>query len=80
MTDLKPHFITVERPYKEGTVEVFEQEISARGVKKAELAITALGVYEAEIDGSKVGDIFLAPVTPIIRRICTFRSMTLQIC
>lgn len=61
MTDLKPHFITVERPYKEGTVEVFEQEISARGVKKAELAITALGVYEAEIDGSKVGDIFLAP-------------------
>jgi alpha-L-rhamnosidase len=61
VTDLKPHFITVERPYKEGTVEVFEQEISARGVKKAELAITALGVYEAEIDGSKVGDIFLAP-------------------
>ena len=61
MTDLKPHFITVERPYKEGTVEVFEQEISAKGVKKAELAITALGVYEAEIDGEKVGDIFLAP-------------------
>lgn len=61
MIDLKPHFITVERPYKEGTVEVFEQEIAAKGVKKAELAITALGVYEAEIDGEKVGDVFLAP-------------------
>ena len=61
MIDLKPHFITVERPYKEGTVEVFEQEIAAKGVKKAELAITALGVYEAEIDGEKVSDVFLAP-------------------
>ncbi len=61
MIDLKPHFITVERPYKEGTVEVFEQEIATKGVKKAELAITALGVYEAEIDGEKVGDVFLAP-------------------
>lgn len=61
MIDLKPHFITVERPYKEGTVEVFEQEIATKGIKKAELAITALGVYEAEIDGEKVGDVFLAP-------------------
>lgn len=59
--DLKPHFITVERPYKEGTVEVFEQRIDAPDVKKAALTITALGVYEAEIDGNKVGDIFLAP-------------------
>ena len=56
MIDLKPHFITVERPYKEGTVEVFEQEIATKGVKKAELAITALGVYEAEIDGELVPD------------------------
>ena len=61
LRDLKPHFITVERPYKEGTVEVFEQPIGASGVKKATLTITALGVYEAEIDGKKVGDIFLAP-------------------
>ena len=59
--DLKPRFITVERPYKEGAVEVFEQDISAAGVKKATLTITALGVYEAEIDGKKVGDVFLAP-------------------
>ena len=61
LRDLKPYFITVERPYKEGTVEVFEQPIGASGVKKATLTITALGVYEAVIDGKKVGDIFLAP-------------------
>ncbi len=61
LTDLKPHFITVERPYKDGTVEVFEQAINGADVKKAVLTITALGVYEAEIDGKKVGDIFLAP-------------------
>ncbi len=59
--DLKPHFITVERPYKEGTVEVFEQKIAGADIKKATLTITALGVYEAEIDGRKVGDVFLAP-------------------
>ena len=61
LTELKPHFITVERPYKEGTVEVFEQAIGSANVKKATLTITALGVYEAEIDGKKVGDIFFAP-------------------
>lgn len=59
--DLKPYFITVNRPYKEGTVEVFEQTISAADVKKATLTITALGVYEAELNGEKVGNIFLAP-------------------
>ncbi len=59
--DLKPHFITVERPYREGTVEVFEQKIAGADIKKATLTITALGVYEAEIDGRKVGDVFLAP-------------------
>ena len=61
LLDLKPHFITVDRPYKEGTVEVFEQAISAAKVKKATLTITALGVYEAELNGEKVGDVFLAP-------------------
>ena len=61
MIDLKTHFITVDRPYKEGTVEVFEQTIGAMDVKRAALTITALGVYEAEINGKKVGDIFLAP-------------------
>ena len=61
LPDLKPHFITVERPYKEGTVEVFEQSIAVGDVVKATLTITALGVYEADINGQKVGDVFLAP-------------------
>lgn len=61
MIDLKPAFITVDRPYKEGTVEVFEQPIPGGRIKKATLTVTALGVYEAEIDGRKVGDVFLAP-------------------
>lgn len=59
--DLKPYFITVNRPYKEGTVEVFEQAVAVSDVKKATLTITALGVYEADLNGEKVGDIFLAP-------------------
>ena len=51
MSDLRTHFITVDRPYKEGTVEVFEQPVSASGVRRATLTITALGVYEAELNG-----------------------------
>jgi alpha-L-rhamnosidase len=61
MSDLKAHFITVDRPYKEGTVEVFEQSFPAVGVKRASLTITALGVYEAELNGKKVGDLLFAP-------------------
>ena len=53
MSDLRTHFITVDRPYKEGTVEVFEQPVSASGVRRATLTITALGVYEAELNGRK---------------------------
>jgi len=56
MSDLKAHFITVDRPYKEGTVEVFEQSFPAAGVKRAYLTITALGVYEVELNGKKVGE------------------------
>lgn len=61
LTDLKPYFITVPRPYKEGAVEVFEQAIPAQQVKSAVLTITALGVYEAALNGEKAGDVFLAP-------------------
>lgn len=61
MANLSEHFITVDRPYIEGTVEVFEQAIAADGVKKAVLEITALGVYEAQLNGCKVGTHFLAP-------------------
>ena len=55
--ELKNHFITVLREYREGTVEVFEQKITSEHIKKATLAITALGLYEAEINGKKVGDV-----------------------
>lgn len=61
MVDLRPHFITVPRPYKEGTVEVFEQPVAAQDVQKATLTITALGVYEAQLGGRKVGDVLFAP-------------------
>ncbi|MCM1542982.1 MAG: glycoside hydrolase family 78 protein [Blautia sp.] len=61
MTDLKSYFITTERPYTEGAVEVFEQPVSAGAAEKATLTITALGVYEAEIDGRKAGDALFAP-------------------
>ena len=59
--ELKNHFITVSREYREGTVEVFQQSISTQNVKKATLTITALGLYEAEINGQKVGDVLFAP-------------------
>ena len=61
MSDLRSHFITVERPFKEGTVEVFEQRIPAAGVERAVLSITALGVYEAELNGKKIGDLLFTP-------------------
>ena len=59
--ELRKHFITVPREYREGTVEVFQQSISTQNVKKATLTITALGLYEAEINGKKVGDVLFAP-------------------
>lgn len=61
MEDLKTSFITTGRPYQEGAVEVFEQSIVAHCVSKATLTITALGVYEAELNGHKVGDWLFTP-------------------
>lgn len=61
MLDLKNHFITVDRPYKEGAVEVFDQSIPASDVRRATLTITALGVYEAELNGRKIGDLLFTP-------------------
>lgn len=61
MLDLKNHFITVDRPYKEGAVEVFGQSIPASDVRRATLTITALGVYEAELNGRKIGDLLFTP-------------------
>lgn len=61
--ELRRAFITVERPYRDGAVELFEQELDLPDVEvaRAELAITALGMYEAELDGKKVGDSLLTP-------------------
>ena len=54
MEELRKHFITTERPYKEGTVEVFKQEIKAKDIKKAVLYITALGIYDVCVDDKQV--------------------------
>lgn len=61
MKDLKNYFITTERPFNEGAVEVFEQKIELTSIKKAVLTITALGLYEAQINGQKIGDMLFAP-------------------
>ena len=59
--ELKKHFITTCRPYKEGTVEVFQQKLKYDNIIKATLTITALGLYEAEINDKKVGDALFTP-------------------
>jgi len=59
--ELKQHFITTNRPFREGSVEVFQQNISTQNVKKATLTITALGLYEVELNGKKVGDALFTP-------------------
>lgn len=59
--ELKHHFITTAREYREGAVEVFQQKIHATHITKATLCITALGLYEAELNGTKVGDVMFAP-------------------
>lgn len=59
--DLRNFFITTERPYTEGTVEVFQQQVTVRNLQRATLQITALGLYEAEINGRKVGDALFTP-------------------
>ena len=59
--ELRKHFITTGRPFQEGTVEVFQQKLKVSNVKKATLTITALGLYEAEINGIKVGDALFTP-------------------
>lgn len=62
MIDVKPYFITVPREYKEGAVEAFEQTVTlGTPPVRAVLTVTALGVYEAALNGKKVGDILLAP-------------------
>ena len=61
MQEIRNHFITTNRPYTEGAVYLFEQEFESAPAVKAELIITALGVYEAQINGRKAGDQMFAP-------------------
>ena len=59
--ELKKHFIRQAEPFEEGRVGVFEQTIHCRRAQAACLAITALGIYEAELNGEKIGDEYFAP-------------------
>ncbi|WP_197073664.1 family 78 glycoside hydrolase catalytic domain [Paenibacillus sp. FSL H7-0357] len=64
MEELKKHFITASNPeFIEGTVNIFAQQIilSQKEVTTAQLYMTALGVYEAELNQEKIGDQLFAP-------------------
>lgn len=61
MQRLKQGFITSATPYSEGLVFHFAQDFTAHAVKRATLTITALGVYEASLNGKKVGEQLFAP-------------------
>ena len=61
MNELKQSFITANKPYKEGDVFVFEQKFDVDKVEEAILNITALGMYEAVLNGQKVGTQMFAP-------------------
>lgn len=56
---LRKSLISSSAPYKEGGATVFEQKFKIKDGGK--ITITALGVYEAEIDGVKLGDQLFAP-------------------
>lgn len=56
---LRKSLISSAQPYREGAVAVFEQRFSAS--TNAKLTITALGIYEAEVDGIKLGNQLFAP-------------------
>lgn len=61
MQELKQYFITADQQYREGDVIVFRQHFDGAGIRSARLTATALGVYEAEINGEKVGQQMFAP-------------------
>lgn len=58
---LKKSFIVSGEAFEEGTVAVFEQTICVDVETRAELALTALGMAEAELNGRKVGDEYFTP-------------------
>ena len=58
-------------------VDCFRKTFSAgKPVKAARLYITACGLYEAKIDGVKVGSFCLAPGTPITAGAYSIRRTT----
>ncbi len=58
---LRALFIQTNSPFREGAVDVFRQRFSVESAENAVLTITALGIYEAQLNGQRVGDILLAP-------------------
>jgi len=55
------NFISAD-PSWENAVPIFKKEFSTKGdVARAELEISALGVYEARLNGERIGDFVLAP-------------------
>lgn len=59
---LKEHFVTINRAYKEGEAAVFRQLLKLdKKPVKAFFYGTALGIYEAELGGKKIGQQMFAP-------------------
>ena len=61
MEELRKQWITSEKEYREGEIFVYRQKFTASQVKKAVFYGTALGVYEAELNGTKIGRQMFAP-------------------
>jgi len=61
MQKLRESFITSADEYKEGAVAVFRQKFQIKEIKTASIRITALGMYEAELNGVKIGKQMYAP-------------------
>ena len=61
MKELGKQWITSEKEYREGEVFVYRQKFTASQMKKAVFYGTALGVYEAELNGTKIGRQMFAP-------------------
>ena len=59
--ELRQLFIQTDTTFKEGAADVFSQSFRLPAVKKASLTITALGLYEADLNGKRVGDLLLTP-------------------
>lgn len=76
MERLRTSLITSSEEYREGAVYVFEQEFVWNGTGR--LMITALGIYEAEIDGEKLGDQLFAPGYTYYPKDLYYQSYDLQ--